>query len=266
MLRREHRREVPRKHSSYFRPTAHLRRVPGWLPLLHNIPHHPAGRRTPGAVRQQGPCGRARPHPRGRHERRAGHRLDGAGLPSESLGRVRLRLPRLTGPAARPGGSPPLGPGPLQRDALRRRVAPGPDDLAAGDRPAERPAGGLRLGRQQRPTPQSRNGDESETSPLFEHGLGAGIIAAILSALEGDAVSCFGGESALGRVRFGEELRGGGLPCESSGPGRGTEGRTCTPKRDTRAPRGPDGAANRPARATIAPRLLRSGESGRATG
>ena len=48
---------------------------------------------------------------------------------------------------------------------------------------------------------------ESETSPLFEHGLGAGIIAAILSAREGDAVSCFRGESALGRVRFGEELR-----------------------------------------------------------
>src|SRR5271166_2997406 len=116
---------------------------------------HPAGRRTPGAVRQQDPCGRARPHPRGRHERRAGHRLDGAGLPAESLGRVRLRLPRLAGPAARPGGSPPLGPGPLQRDALRRRVAPGPDDLAAGDRPAERPAGGLRPGRQQRPTPHA---------------------------------------------------------------------------------------------------------------
>ena len=58
------------------------------------------------------------------HERRAGHRLDGAGLPSESLGRVRLRLPRLAGPAARSGGSSPLGPGPLQRDALRRRVAP----------------------------------------------------------------------------------------------------------------------------------------------
>jgi len=48
---------------------------------------------------------------------------------------------------------------------------------------------------------------ESDTSPLFEHGLGAGISAAILSALEGDAVSCFRGESALGRVRFGEELR-----------------------------------------------------------
>ncbi len=61
---------------------------------------------------------------------------------------------------------------------------------------------------------------ESETSPLFEHGLGAGIIAAILSAREGDAVSCFRGESALGRVRFGEELRGGGLPCESSEPAR----------------------------------------------
>ena len=48
---------------------------------------------------------------------------------------------------------------------------------------------------------------ESETSPLFEHGLGAGISAAILSALEGDAVSCFRGESAIGRVRVGEELR-----------------------------------------------------------
>jgi len=53
----------------------------------------------------------------------------------------------------------------------------------------------------------------SETSPLFEHGLGAGIIAANLSAREGDAVSCLRGESALGRVRFGEELLAAAADC-----------------------------------------------------
>ena len=53
-----------------------------------------------------------------------------------------------------------------QRDALRRRVAPGPDDLAAGDRPAERPAGGLRPGRQQRPTPHAAVPQEPQDSGL----------------------------------------------------------------------------------------------------
>src|SRR3954453_5105550 len=49
------------------------------------------------------------------------------------------RPARPAGPAARPGGPPPPGPGPFQRHALRRRVAPGPNDVAAGDRPVERP-------------------------------------------------------------------------------------------------------------------------------
>ena len=129
-------------------PRRHLRRVPGPLRLLHDLPHHPAGRRAEGAVRQCGPPGRPRPHPRRRHERRAGHRLDAPGLPPGPLRRLRLRLPRLAGPAARPGRPSPLGPGPLQRHPLRRRAAPRPDDVAAGHRPAPGPAGGLRPGRQ----------------------------------------------------------------------------------------------------------------------
>ncbi len=39
-------------------------------------------------------------------------------------------------------------------------------------------------------------------SPLFEHGIGPGIVAANLSARPGDAGSRFGGESVLGRVCF----------------------------------------------------------------
>ena len=82
-------------------PRHHLRRVPGPVRLLHDLPHHSAGRRAQGPVRQQGPPGRPRPHPRRRHERRAGHRLDAAGLSPRPLRRLRLRLPRPTGP----GGS-----------------------------------------------------------------------------------------------------------------------------------------------------------------
>ena len=56
----------------------------------------------------------------------------------------------------------PQGPGALQRHALRRRTAPGPLHLAPGHRPADRPAGGLRPGRGQRPGPHAAVPEEPQ--------------------------------------------------------------------------------------------------------
>src|SRR5271157_2120695 len=51
-------------------------------------------------------------------------------------------------------------------------LPPGPDDFAAGDRPAERPAGGLRPGRQQRPTPHAAVPQEPQDLGAFARGGG----------------------------------------------------------------------------------------------
>ena len=52
-------------------PGDHLRRVRRPVRLLHDLPQLPRGRAPQGPLRQQGPRPRARPHPQGRHERRA---------------------------------------------------------------------------------------------------------------------------------------------------------------------------------------------------
>src|SRR5208337_2629921 len=88
-------------------------------------------------------------------EHRAVPLVDAPRLPPGPLRRLRLRLPPPTGPATRPVGPSPLGPGPPQRNAVHRRASPGALYPPAGHRPAPGSSRGLRPGQQQRPGPHA---------------------------------------------------------------------------------------------------------------
>ena len=137
-------------------PGDHLRRVCRPLRLLHDLPQHPRGRRSPrpSTTTRSATWSSSASSSDGMSVERALESIRREFLLDLSTGFVYDVL-RDRAARTRHGRAPPQGPGALQRHALRRRAAPGPVHPAAGHRPAGRPAGGLRPGRQERPGPHA---------------------------------------------------------------------------------------------------------------